>query len=42
MQMIKGSNQFNMLRHQHTIAEYIASHIANTDNSKIVLLGIKA
>ena len=40
MHVIKGCNQLNMLRQQHTITKYVARHIPDAHDSKIIGLNI--
>jgi hypothetical protein len=40
MAVVKRGEQANMLGLQHAAAEYIAGHIADTDNGKILCLDI--
>ena len=42
MAVVESGQQLDMARLQHAVAEYVARHVANTDNGKILLLDIDA
>ena len=42
MQMIERSDQANFARQQHAVAEYVAAHVADAGNGKLVSLYVNA
>ena len=42
MAVVEGGHQFGLIRQQHSVAEYIAAHVADTDHCERLRLAVDA